>query len=132
MRRLPATLGLLLVLLSSPSCLLWPFPTGGLLDGRGRITPRHTTPLVVGQATREEVLLRLGEPDGVAQGGRLLRYRWTEERGFLALVGQGTALVIPFPRRCELQLAFGPDGRLLHADFPPVGEAPAATASAPP
>ncbi|HJV89721.1 MAG TPA: hypothetical protein VJ623_05395 [Holophagaceae bacterium] len=115
-------LALGLALLASPGCLLWPFPTGILLEGRGRIPPGAASPLVVGRATCEEVLLRLGEPDAVTDGGRLLRYRWTEERGFLALVGQSTGVVIPFPRRCELQLRFGADGRLDRADFLPEAE----------
>jgi hypothetical protein len=110
--RAPVRLAAALVLAAQMGCLLWPFPTGQLLSGRGRIRPVDTEPLVVGQATREDVLLRLGEPDRVLEGGRILVYRWTEVRGFLAFGGNGGAVAIPFPGHRQVRLEFGPDGRL--------------------
>lgn len=106
-----------LLLAAQGGCLIWPFPTGHLLQGRGRITRPYVEPLQVGVATREEVLLRLGEPDEVAENGQVLIYRWTEVRGFLALAGNSTAVAIPFPGHRALRLTFGPDARLLHLAF---------------
>lgn len=117
MRR-PAGLILgVLVLAMQTGCLIWPFPTGGLLAGRGRITPQHAASLQVGVATREEVLLRLGEPDEVAEGGKVLVYRWTETRGFFAAGGYGGGVAIPFPGHRALRLEFGPDARLVRLAF---------------
>lgn len=103
----------LLLLAGSTGCLIWPFPTGGLLSGRGRIRPADTAPFRVGSTTREEVLLRLGEPDAVEGGGQLLVYRWTEARGFFALTGGGgQALVIPFPGHRQVRFHFDEKARL--------------------
>jgi len=98
-------------------CLVWPFPTGDLLAGRGRITKQYTTPIQVGVATREDVLLRLGEPDEVLEGGKVLIYRWTEARGFFALTAYGSGVLIPFPGHRAVRLEFGPDARLVRLGF---------------
>ena len=119
------------VLSLQAGCLVWPFPTGQLLAGRGRITPQYAATLQVGVTTREEVLLRLGEPDEVLAGGRVLVYRWTEARGFLAAAGgYGAGVVaVPFPGHRALRLEFGPDARLTRLAFeqgkPSGGPAPA-------
>lgn len=106
-----------LLLSSQVACLIWPFPTGELLSGRGRITPQYAAPLQVGQSTREEVLLRLGEPDEVREGGKVFIYRWTEARGFLAIVGYGSGLLVPFPGHRAVRLEFDGDGRLERLSF---------------
>jgi hypothetical protein len=115
-RSLGLSLGLLVLSLQT-GCLIWPFPTGDLLAGRGRITPQYVASLQVGVATREDVLLRLGEPDEVLAGGKVLVYRWTETRGFLAAGGYGGAVAIPFPGHRALRLEFGPDARLVTLTF---------------
>jgi hypothetical protein len=117
-RRVAGVLLAALALSTLVGCLIWPFPTGDLLSGRGRITKQYAAPLQVGTATREEVLLRLGEPDAVLEGGRVFIYRWTEVRGFFAAVGNGgNALVIPFPGYRSVRLEFGPDARLVRMEF---------------
>ncbi|MFZ1376414.1 MAG: hypothetical protein WAS25_07460 [Geothrix sp.] len=98
-------------------CLIWPFPTGELLSGRGRITPQYTAPLKVGQTTREDVLLRLGEPDEVLEGGRVLVYRWMEARGYFILATYGSGVAIPFRAHRAVRLEFGPDARLVRLGF---------------
>ncbi|WP_243287267.1 MULTISPECIES: hypothetical protein [Geothrix] len=112
-------------------CLIWPFPTGDLLAGRGRITPQYVSSLRVGASTREDVLLHLGEPDEVVDGGKILVYRWTEARGFIAVAGSyGGGVVAPFPGHRALRLEFGPDARLVRLAFergtprPPAGPVP--------
>ncbi len=106
-----------LALASQFGCLIWPFPTGDLLSGRGRITKEYAAPLQVGVATREEVLLRLGEPDEVLEGGKVLIYRWTEALGFLAMGGYGSGVLIPFPGHRAVRLEFGSDARLVRLEF---------------
>jgi len=115
-RSLGLFLGVLALSLQA-GCLIWPFPTGDLLAGRGRITPQYVSSLQVGVATREDVLLRLGEPDEVLAGGKVLVYRWTETRGFLAAGGYGGGVAVPFPGHRALRLEFGPDARLVRLAF---------------
>ena len=71
----------------------------------------------MGEAAREDVLLRLGEPDEVLEGGRVLVYRWTEVRGFFAAGGYGGGVAIPFPGHRAVRLEFGPDARLVRMTF---------------
>lgn len=118
MRRPAGLLVAVLVLLPLLGCVIWPFPTGSLLSGRGRITKAYAAPLQVGTATREDALLRLGEPDEVLEGGKVLIYRWTEVRGFFAAGGYGGAVVaVPFPGHRAVRLEFGPDARLVRLEF---------------
>jgi hypothetical protein len=112
----PLSLGTL-ALLGCTGCLIWPFPTGELLTGRGRIHSEYVAPLEVGKATREDVLLRLGEPDEVLDGGGTYVYRWTEVRGYLVLGGYGSAAAIPFPGHRDLRLEFDAKGRLTRKTF---------------
>lgn len=132
MRRPPGLLLGILALSLQTGCLIWPFPTGDMLAGRGRITPQYVSSLQVGRSTREDVLLHLGEPDEVVDGGRTLVYRWTEVRGFLAAGGYGGAVAIPFSGHRALRLEFGPDARLARLAFErgapgsPAGPVPAA------
>lgn len=104
-----------MVLLGTLGCLIWPFPTGDLLSGRGRIRPEDAATLSVGKTTREEVLLRLGEPDEVLNGGAIFIYQWTEARGFIAFGAQGGAVAIPFPGHRRLWLEFDAESRLQQA-----------------
>jgi hypothetical protein len=106
-----------LALLGSTGCLIWPFPTGSILAGRGRVRQEDQTALVIGRTTREEVLLRLGEPDEVLHGGRVFIYRWTQDAGFFAMGGGGSAVAIPFPSHRMLRLAFDSEARLARLDF---------------
>ena len=106
-----------LLLLPALGCLIWPAPTGDLLAGRGRIQRQYTAPLEVGKATLEDVVLRLGEPDEIQADGRVLLYRWTEMRGFLALIGMNASVVIPFPGPRKVRVCFGDDGKLTEVAF---------------
>jgi len=125
MKRLAGMVTASTALLVSTGCLIWPFPTGSLLSGRGRIQPDYTAPLEIGKATREDVLLRLGEPDVVLDNGAVYIYRWTEVRGFFALFGQNNAVVIPFPGHRGLRLEFDAESRLRGVMFGlPEGQEP--------
>lgn len=115
-RLIPLILGTL-VLFGQVGCLIWPFPTGHLLAGRGRITPQYAAAVKVGQSTREEVLLHFGEPDEVQEGGKVFLYRWTEARGFFAMAAYGSGVAIPFPGHRAVRLEFDADGRLVRVSF---------------
>lgn len=65
----------------SPGCI--PLPEHGLFLGRGKIIESDLAFLVEGKTTREEVLLQLGEPDGVLNDGTILGYRWSVSKGIL-------------------------------------------------
>lgn len=115
--RWPARLLGLVLLGSSLGCIIWPFPTGGLLAGRGRIEKDYAAPLEVGKSTREDVLLRLGEPDVALKGGYVFLYQWTEEMGFFAILSNSGSPVIPFPGHRSVRLDFDAEGRLARVVF---------------
>lgn len=117
MKRLAGMVLVATAMLASMGCLIWPFPTGDLLSGRGRIQPEYSAPLEIGKATRDDVLLRLGEPDEVLNAGAVYIYRWTEARGFIAFGGYGGAVAIPFPGHRHLRLEFNAESRLTQARF---------------
>lgn len=129
-RRVGFLLGAL-ALASQLGCLIWPFPTGDLLSGRGRITKEYAAPLQVGVATREEVLLHLGEPDEVLEGGKVFIYRWTEARGFIAFGVSGSGILIPFPGHRAVRLEFDAEARLVRLSFERGEPEPATTYQSP-
>lgn len=107
-----------LALALQAGCLLWPFPTGQLLSGRGRIRTTELARLEVGRSTRDDVICLLGEPDGLESGGQVLVYRWTEVRGFLLVGDYGGAAAIPFPGHRAYRFEFGAGGRLARVAGP--------------
>lgn len=91
-------------------------------------------PLLVGRTTRQEVLLRLGTPSSVFEGGRILTYDFVVNPAgewHRAGNGQTSGWAYPHPRAASLVLVFGPDDRLLRHSLvrdlprpdPPVPEA---------
>lgn len=69
-------------------CIIIPTPEHDLLEGRGEITESDMAFLTEGKTTREDVLLRFGEPDLVLSDQRLLIYHWVVSSGYL-FVGYG-------------------------------------------
>ena len=71
-------LGLLILLsLSFNACVVIPIPRDSHPEGtRQNITQDLVDSLVPGQTTKEEVLLKLGEPDVVSKGGSRFAYHW--------------------------------------------------------
>ena len=82
--------GLLLAVVSvaSSSCVIIPTPEHGLHSGHGEITEADTVALEVGKTTREEVLLRLGEPSASLNEGKIFIYDWSVVRGYAAVAMQ--------------------------------------------
>lgn len=103
----------LLLLGASTGCLVVPTTEQGLLEGRSRIQAKDQTFLTPGKTTREEALLRLGEPDEVLNGETCFIYQWTVSVGFWFVVAQYNAAGGNIPRTHLLMLEFDPGGRLL-------------------
>jgi len=74
-------------------CILVPLPEHGLMWGKGKITASDMEILREGVTTREDVLLRFGEPDASLSDGEVLAYDWAPTVG-IVVAGQ-TAVDIP-------------------------------------
>ena len=68
-------------------CAIFPTPEHDLLEGRGKIDESDIAFLTVGKTTREDVLLRFGEPDLVLYDQRILIYRWSVIQGYIFAIG---------------------------------------------
>jgi len=83
----------------------------------GFVEADATSALRAGEATRADVLLRLGEPDRRYLDDRVLGYRWTETLavvGLLAPPGHGAGLSVSEYR--VLLIEFDDAGRLRRAE----------------
>jgi hypothetical protein len=81
----PGHAGLLLALLSmalSGCCMFIPMPEHGLTSGHGEITEADTGFLEVGKTTREEILLRFGEPSCSLNDGSIFVYDWSVVKAY--------------------------------------------------
>ena len=97
----PGHTGLLLALLSmalSGCCMVIPTPEHGLSSGHGKITEADIGFLEVGKTTREEILLRFGDPSCSLQNESIFVYDWSVVKAYW-FVAVGT----PFS-------AYGADG----------------------
>ena len=63
-------------------CLIIPTPKHTLLEGRGKIEESDMVFLENARTTREEVLLRFGEPDLILDHDRVLAYHWAVSHGY--------------------------------------------------
>ncbi len=99
-------------------CIVIPIPTPehGLLEGRGEIAESDISFLKEGETTREEVVLRFGEPDLVLHDQRILVYHWEVVHGYVyvAVGGPGGAAgdEEPIPKTYLIMLEFDEKGRL--------------------
>lgn len=120
--RLPHVLGYLLlgrsfwllVALSSLqgcACILLPTPEHGLVTGHGEIAEAETASLEISRTTREEVLLRFGEPSASLDDGRILLFYWSTVRAYVVAV-LSDYYVGPIPKEYILTLEFDDNGRL--------------------
>lgn len=92
-------------------CGCIPLPEHGLLAGRGKVDEADIAFLKIGVTTREDVVLRFGEPDIILFEQRILAYYWTVSVGVFA--GQYTAGDIP--RDHIFMLEFDEEGLLNRA-----------------
>ena len=105
-------------------CAILPFPTKehGLTSGRGQILPEELASLEKGKTTREEVLLRYGEPSLVLNDQKILVYKWMVLAG-----GYVWVVVIPpfggavgggdIPKEYVVTLEFDGEGRLVRFEL---------------
>jgi hypothetical protein len=102
-------------------CVL-PIPTNRLPDcSRKDIRPETINDLVAGETTREEVLLRLGEPDVWSDDASQYRYHWERVKWDILWAiggyGGGAAGDIPVNKNYNLTVTFDTDGVMLERKF---------------
>lgn len=119
-----AVLGALLgaLVLSGTGCIVLPIPSNRLGDySRKDIPPEVMIGLVVGQTTREEVLLRLGEPDEWSADARHYRYHWERVKWDIIVIAGGgysaTAGDIPINKNHDLVIGFDSAGVISDKKF---------------
>lgn len=121
-RRLLLTL--VIVAVSCSSCVVMPIPTPGRVasGSRGHLTDEALAFLEEGRTTREEVLLKLGEPERAWREQRLFVYYWMSEPAWVVVVGLTVAGAGPVRwREYFLLLEFDETGLLKRrqgGDFP--------------
>jgi hypothetical protein len=106
-----------IVLAAFAGCIVIPTPEHGLLKGRGKIDESDIAFLEEGKTTREDVLLRFGEPDVVMGDQRILVYHWEVSKGYWLLVaggpyGAGGVAGGDIPKNYLFMLEFDEEGRL--------------------
>jgi len=99
------------VLLSSGGCILIPTPPhkSDSLPTRQNLSPKAAAEIQVGVTSREQVLLRFGEPDATFDQQRRFAYLWADVvawwfasggyQGDAGEIGQGCVLEIDFDPR---------------------------------
>jgi len=110
-RSLRALLALLAVFFLA-GCIMIPIPEdeGTLTFGRGQIQETDLSFLEPGKSTREEVLLRFGEPSQVLNNEKLIVYRWAVDAGLLVVY---PAPILDYSRFYVVLLEFDENGRLV-------------------
>ena len=83
-----------------------------LVEGRGKIDESDIAFLTLSKTTREEVLLRFGEPDLVLDDQRILIYHWKLSYGYWFIAIGGTGDAGPIPKDYLFMLEFDEKGRL--------------------
>jgi len=70
----------------------------------------------IGEATRADVLLLMGDPHYGLDDDRFFMYEWTVSYGYIIVAGGYTALAIPVTAPHYFCLEFGPDSRLVRRE----------------
>jgi hypothetical protein len=101
-------------------CIVLPIPTPehGRVAGTGEVPLDASFP--PGETTREEVLLRLGQPAAVLCGERVLAYHWAVAHGWVLVATgygyTGVGAVFPIPKSYLVVFRFDDAGRLVRSD----------------
>jgi hypothetical protein len=101
------------VLLSA--CVIIPTPQH-YIGGRLEIGDPAINALTPGVATKEDILLGLGEPDLVAQDEAILGYRWQKAQAYFFAGGPGGGVGGPIMTSYMAFFQFGRDNTLLRHD----------------
>jgi len=101
-----------IVLGAFTGCMIIPTPEHALLEGRGKIDDSDLAFLGKDKTSREEVVLRFGEPDLTLEHDRILVYHWIVSQGYwfvgAGYSGQGG----PIPKVYIFMLEFDEQGFL--------------------
>ncbi len=93
-------------------CVVIPTPEHALLEGRGKIDNVDMAFLEKATTTREDVLLRFGEPDLVLDHDRILVYHWAVSHGYWFIAGGYSSTGGPIPKDYLFMLEFDDAGIL--------------------
>jgi outer membrane protein assembly factor BamE (lipoprotein component of BamABCDE complex) len=96
------------------ACVIIPTPSHwhGLQSGRGVMTKDEIGSLEIGKTTREEVLLRFGEPSRHSRDGKEFVYSWSVIVGYFVAVSEVSGGAGPMIRDYRVSLEFDEHGFL--------------------
>lgn len=98
-------------------CIIIPTPENLLLEGRGVIEEKEQARFVPGESRREDVLLHFGEPDLIADEGRVLAYHWARASAWVFIGAYPGGAVMPLARHHFLVIEFDAAGLLRRHEF---------------
>jgi hypothetical protein len=99
-----------------PACIIIPTPQH-YVGGRFDIDYATIDSVKPGTTSKEDVLLRLGEPDLVIKNERVLGYRWQKAQAYLIAGGPGAGGGGPIMTTYLLLLEFDENNVLLRAEL---------------
>ncbi len=105
-----------LILVSVPGCIIIPMPEHDLLAGRGKIGEEDIAFLKIGETSREDVVLRFGEPDVILFDQRILAYSWAVSVGYAAVFAPGGGGA-PLGKHYLFMLEFDDEGKLRRGEI---------------
>jgi len=82
---------------------------------RHNVSEQTAATLQPGEITKEEVLLRFGEPDWVSDDERLVGYLWTKVKALVLYGAYYTGGIAEVPKSSLLKLTFNAEDRLVAA-----------------
>jgi hypothetical protein len=97
------------VLLPLSGCIFLPLPEHDLWWGKGRIDDNMTESVKEGVTTREDILLRFGEPEAVMRNGNVFIYSWGVTSGIVGFMYSGGVI----HAHHSVAFEFSPDNRIL-------------------
>ncbi len=97
----------ILIMLFS-SCIILPLPSHRE-EGRIFIKPEMIQFIHRDTTLREEVLLKLGDPDGVALQQRVLIYQWIASKGIVVVAGGYSGAVTDITQKQFFLISFNPN-----------------------
>lgn len=101
-----------LISLFLTGCLVIPTPEHTLLEGRGQINEADMLFLELGKTTRDEILLRFGEPDLILNQDRIMIYHWSVSHGYWFVGAYYSGAGGPIPKDYLFMIEFDENGVL--------------------